>query len=117
MRFMMIMFPGSYDNAPSEEALANDAHIQAMGRYNDSLRDAGVLLAVDGLRPPQTGARVSFRSGKPAVVDGPFAEAKEVVGGYWMIQVRSKDEAIEWAKRCPGLPNEIIEVRPVWEVA
>jgi len=117
MRFMMIMFPGSYDNAPSDEALANDAHVQAMGKYNDSLREAGVLLAVDGLRAPSTGARVSFRSGKPAVVDGPFAESKEVVGGYWMIQVRSRDEAIEWAKRCPALPNETIEVRPVWEVA
>jgi hypothetical protein len=63
------------------------------------------------------GARVSFEGGKPRVTDGPFAEAKEVLGGYWMIQVRSKEEAIEWAKRCPGGPNEIIEIRQVQEMA
>ena len=117
MRFMMIMFPGSYDNAPSDEALRDDEHIKAMGRFNESMRQAGVLLAVDGLRPPSAGARVSFKSGRPTVLDGPFSESKEVVGGYWMIQVRSREEAIEWAKRCPGLPDETIEVRPVWELA
>ena len=117
MRFMMIMFPGGYENVPPDAALADDEHVKAMGKYNEAMRDAGVLLAVDGLRPPSAGARVSFRSGKPAVLDGPFSESKEVVGGYWMIQVRSRDEAIEWAKRCPGLPNETIEVRPVWELA
>jgi hypothetical protein len=115
MRFMMIMYPGDYEDVPSDDQLRNDAHMKAMGKFNDALRDAGVLLAVDGLRPPAMGARVSFKSGKPVVVDGPFSEAKEVVGGYWMIQARSRDEAIEWAKRCPGLPNETIEVRPVWE--
>jgi hypothetical protein len=74
-----------------------------------------VLLALDGLHPPSMGARVSFAGGKPEVADGPFAEAKEVVGGYWMIEVGSKAEAVEWAKRCPASANEVIEVRQVQE--
>jgi hypothetical protein len=86
-------------------------------KYNEALQKAGVLLALDGLHPPSMGARVSFESGKPRVTDGPFAEAKEVVGGYWMIQVKSRDEAIEWAKRCPGSPNEVIEIRQVQEMS
>jgi hypothetical protein len=77
--------------------------------------DLGVLLALDGLHPPSMGARVSFSGGKPKVTDGPFSEAKKVIGGYWMIQVKSKAEAIEWASRCPGSDNEVIEVRQVQE--
>src|SRR5207245_10756926 len=88
-----------------------------MMKYNESLQKAGVLLALDGLHPPSMGARVSFSGGKPRVTDGPFAEAKEVLGGYWMIQVKSRDEAIEWAKRCPASDNEVIEVRQVQELA
>jgi hypothetical protein len=84
-------------------------------KYNESLQKAGVLLALDGLHPPSMGARVSFAGGKPRVTDGPFAEAKEIVGGYWMIQVKSKAEAIEWASRAPMGENEIIEVRQVQE--
>jgi len=84
-------------------------------KYNESLQKAGVLLALDGLHPPSMGARVSFAAGKPKVTDGPFAEAKEVLGGYWMIQVKSKAEAIEWASRCPASANEVIEVRQVQE--
>ena len=76
--------------------------VAAMMKYNEALQKAGVLLALDGLHPPSMGARVSFAGGKPKVTDGPFTEAKEVLGGYWMIQVKSKEEAIEWAKRCPG---------------
>ena len=86
-------------------------------RYNHAVHDAGVLLALDGLHPPSMGARISFSGGRPKVTDGPFAEAKEVVGGYWMIQVKSKEEAIEWACRCPASGNEIIEVRQVQEFA
>ena len=74
-----------------------------MMKYNESLQKAGVLLALDGLHPPSMGARVTFAGGKPKVTDGPFAEAKEVLGGYWMIQVKSKEEAIEWATRCPDV--------------
>jgi hypothetical protein len=88
-----------------------------MMKYNESLQKAGVLLALDGLHPPSMGARVTFADGKPKVTDGPFAEAKEVLGGYWMIQVKSKEEAIEWARRCPAQGNEVIEVRQVQEMA
>ena len=91
--------------------------VAAMMKYNESLQKAGVLLALDGLHPPSMGARVSFSGGKPKVTDGPFAEAKEVLGGYWMIQVKSKEEAIEWASRCPASDNEIIEVRQVQEMS
>lgn len=86
-----------------------------MMKYNESLQKAGVLLALDGLHPPSMGARVSFPGGKPKVTDGPFTEAKEVLGGYWMIQVKSREEAIEWASRCPASENEVIEVRQVQE--
>lgn len=116
MRFMMLMIPKGYESAepgamPSAEAVA------AMMKYNESLRKAGVLLSLDGLHPPSMGARVTFDGGKPHVIDGPFIEAKEVLGGYWMIQVRSREEAIEWAKRCPVLGNDTIEVRQVQEFA
>jgi len=91
--------------------------VAKMMKYNEELQKAGVLLALDGLHPASMGARVSFDGGKPKVTDGPFAEAKEVLGGYWMIQVKSKEEAIEWAKRAPMSANEIIEVRQVQEMA
>jgi hypothetical protein len=116
MRFMMLMIPGGYQDAapgtmPTPEAL------DAMMKYNQQLHRAGVLLALDGLHPPSMGARVSFADGKPKVTDGPFAEAKEVVGGYWLIDVRSREEAIEWARRCPAGGNEIIEVRQIQDIS
>jgi hypothetical protein len=86
-------------------------------RYNEALKKAGVLITLDGLHPPSMGARVSFEGGKPVVTDGPFTESKEVLGGYWMIDVKSKEEAIAWAKRCPASNNEIIEIRQVQEMA
>ena len=86
-------------------------------KYNEALKEAGVLIALDGLHPPSMGARVSFASGKPIVTDGPFTEAKEVLGGYWMIEVKSREEAIAWAKKCPASENEIIEIRQVQEMA
>jgi hypothetical protein len=89
--------------------------VEAMMAYNEELQKAGILVALDGLHPPSMGARVEFSSGKPRVIDGPFAEAREVLGGYWMIRVNSREEAIEWAKKCPGSPNEVIEVRQVQE--
>jgi len=91
--------------------------VEAMMKYNESLQKAGVLLALDGLHPPSMGAGVTFDSGRPSVTDGPFAEAKEVLGGYWMIQVKSKAEAIEWASRCPASDNEVIEIRQVQEMS
>jgi hypothetical protein len=116
MRFMMLMIPKGYDTA-APGTVPDAAAVAAMMKYNESLQKAGILLALDGLHPPSMGARVSFSGGKPKVTDGPFAEAKEVIGGYWMIQVKSKEEAIEWASRCPGSENEIIEVRQVQEMS
>ena len=116
MRFMMLMIPKGYESA-TPGTVPDAAAVAAMMKYNEALEKAGVLLALDGLHPPSMGARVTFEGGKPKVTDGPFAEAKEVLGGYWMIQVRSRDEAIAWAKRCPGGPNEIVEVRQVQEMS
>src|SRR3954468_13800859 len=116
MRFMMLMIPRGYEKA-APGAMPDAKAVEAMMKYNEALQKAGVLISLDGLHPPSMGARVSFAGGKPKVTDGPFPEAKEVVGGYWMIQVKSKDEAIEWAKRCPGSDNETIEIRQVFEMA
>jgi hypothetical protein len=116
VRFMMLMIPKGYETAVPG-TLPDAKAVAAMMKYNESLQQAGVLLALDGLHPPAMGARVSFAGGKPKVIDGPFPEAKEVVGGYWMIQVRSKEEAVEWARRCPGSENEVIEIRQVQEMS
>jgi hypothetical protein len=117
MRFMMIVIPKGYEKADAgTRPQAKD--VERMMKYNESLQKAGVLLALDGLHPPSAGgARVSFSGGKPTVKDGPFAEAKEVIGGYWMIQVKSREEAIEWASRAPMNDDELIEVRQVFEMA
>jgi hypothetical protein len=112
MRFMMLMIPKGYETA--EPGTMPDAEgVAAMMKYNEELQKSGVLRALDGLHPPSMGARVSFSGGKPTVTDGPFSEVKEVLGGYWIIDVPSKAEAIEWASRCPASDNEIIEVRQI----
>jgi hypothetical protein len=114
MRFMMLMIPKAYATAapgtlPCAEAVA------AMMNYNETLQRAGVLLSLDGLHPPSSGVRVAFQGGKANVTDGPFAEVKEVLGGYWMIRVNSKDEAVQWAQRCPAAEGDVIEIRQVHE--
>jgi len=123
MRFMMFMIPNisEEDWMPSSEAVAE------MTKYNEELTKAGVLLALDGLHPTSKGARVSGSGGRITVTDGPFSEAKEIVGGYWMIDVSSKEEAIEWAKRCPAVEGPanhgydgiapVVEIRQVFEMA
>ena len=116
MRFMMLMIPKGYEKA-EPGAMPDPKAVAAMMKYNESLQKAGVLLALDGLHPPSMGARVSFEGGKPVVTDGPFTESKEVIGGYWMIDVKSREEAIAWAKKCPASANEIIEIRQVQEMA
>jgi len=115
MRFMMLMIPLGYETAPPDVQL-DPERVAAMMKYNKDLKDAGVLITLDGLRPPSMGARVSFATGKPLVTDGPFTEAKEVLGGYWMIEVNSRQEAIAWATKCPASSNEIIEIRQVQEL-
>ena len=116
MRFMMLMIPKGYEKA-KPGAMPDAKAVAAMMKYNQALQKAGVLLALDGLHPPSMGARVTFSGGKAKVTDGPFTEAKEVIGGYWMIQVKSKDEAVEWASRCPASDNEVIELRQVQEMS
>jgi len=116
MRFMMLMIPKGYENA-APGTMPDAAAVAAMMAYNEELQKAGVLVTLDGLHPPSMAARVSFSNGKPSVIDGPIAEAKEVLGGYWMIDVASRDGAIAWAKKCPAGPNEVIEIRQVQEMA
>lgn len=116
MRFMMLMIPGGYASAAPDTMPGAEA-VESMMKYNEALKMAGVLLALDGLHPPSSRARVSFKGGKPVVVDGPFAEVKEVLGGYWVIDVRSRDEAIEWARRCPAGEDDVIEVRRIFEIS
>jgi hypothetical protein len=115
MRFMMLMIPKGYESA-APGTMPDAKAVEAMMKYNEALQKAGILVALDGLHPPSMGARVSFSKGKPIVTDGPFAEAKEVLGGYWMIRVNSLAEAIDWAKKCPGGDNEVIEIRRVQEM-
>jgi hypothetical protein len=112
MRFMMIMFPKSYQNA-KPGTVPDFKDMEAMGKYNEELGKAGVLLALDGLTPPATmSARVTFKNGKSIVTDGPFPETKEVIGGFWIIEVKSREEALEWASRIPGKDDEmVVEVR------
>jgi len=115
MRFMMIMFPGGYEKA-KPGTLPDRKAMEAMGKYNEQLQQAGVLLALEGLHPPSMGgARVTFKDGKSKVTDGPFPEAKEVVGGFWLIQVKSREEALEWASRIPGSDTEMVELRRVFD--
>lgn len=114
MRFMVMVKATKDSEAgvmPSEELLA------AMGKYNEELAKAGIMLAGDGLRPSSKGARVKFSGKNRTVVDGPFAETKELVAGFWIWQVKSKQEAIEWVKRCPNpMPGDSeIEIRQLFE--
>lgn len=122
MKFMMFMIPKGYQpETPAEEQAGEgfappaDA-IEAMTKFNEKLAKAGALISLDGLHPMAKGARVSFKGENTSVTDGPFIEAKEVIGGYWMIDVNSKDEAIEWARKCPAEEGDVIEIRPVFEV-
>lgn len=116
MRFMLLMIPRGYEKAEPGATPAAEA-VAAMMKYNKSLQDAGVLLALDGLHPPSMGARITFSGGKSEVSYGPFPGVSEVLGGYWMIQVSSKEEAIGWASLCPASDNEIIEVRQVQDIS
>jgi hypothetical protein len=126
MRFMMFILPPEYqtDSSAGKKADENFAPpaeaVEAMMKYNEELAKAGVLLSLDGLHPLLKGARVTFENGKTTVTDGPFIEAKDVIGGYWMIDVKSKEEAVEWAKRCPAVKvhsRAVLEVRQVYEVS
>jgi len=114
---MMLMIPKGYESAAPDAVQELDAaRVEAMMAFNQALQDAGVLRGLEALHPPSRGARVSFAGGRPTVTDGPFPEAREVVGGYWLIDVASLAEAIAWAKRCPAADNELIEIRQLQEM-
>ena len=126
MRFMMFMIPPEYQaNAPAEKKADENfappkEAFETMMKYNEDLAKADVLLSLDGLHPLLKGARVTFSEGKTTVTDGPFVEAKEVIGGYWLIDVKSKEEAVDWAKRCPAVKVDsgaVIEVRQIFEMS
>lgn len=116
MRFLMLMIPKGYEKA-QPSALPSAELVAEMMKYNEALSKAGVLLSLDGLHPPSKAVRLSFANRKPTLTDGPFAEAKEAVGGYWVIQVKSKEEAVEWARRCPAQDGDVIEVRQLQEAS
>ena len=113
MRFMIIV---KADKNSEAGALPDEKILTEMGKFNEELVKAGVMLAAEGLHPSSKGARVKFSEGKQTVTDGPFTEAKELLGGYWMIQVKSKAEAVEWATRVPADEGDMIEVRQVFEM-
>jgi hypothetical protein len=119
MRFMMLMIPAVYQGSNGRKAGADYTPsaemVEKMMKYNEELAKSGALLAGDGLQPPATAARVSFSGGKVAVSDGPFTEAREVLGGYWMIRAGSREEAVAWARRVPAQDGDVIEVRQVFE--
>ena len=114
MRFMVMI---KADKNTEAGVLPDEKILTEMGKFNEELVKAGVMLAGEGLQPSSKGARIKFSGDKRTVVDGPFTESKELIAGFWLWQVKSREEAIEWAKRCPAGPNEIIEIRQVQELA
>ncbi len=121
MRFLMLMIPAVFQpGAPEPEKVVqtmDPEKVARMMKLNEDLMAAGALIALDGLHPLSSGARVSYRGGKPLVTDGPFAEAKEVIGGYWIIKAASKQEAVAWASRIPADDGDIVEIRQIQEMS
>jgi len=116
MRFMLLVIPKGYEKAAPGTVPDAEA-VEKMMKFNEEMQKAGILLALDGLHPPSMGTRVTHTVGKaPVVTDGPFPEVKEVLGGYWMIRVASKAEAVGWARRAPMSEDAVIEVRQVQEM-
>jgi hypothetical protein len=99
------------DFTPEAEEMAK------MGKFNDELSKAGALLSMDGLLPLRSGARLAFSGGKASVTDGPFIETKEVIGGYWILQAKSKQQVVDWMKRCPAQADDVIEIRQIAEMS
>ena len=116
MRFMMLMIPRVYQHDTPADFMPPADAVEQMSKYNSELQKAGVLLSLDGLQAPAGGARVRFGAGAPTITDGPFTESREIIGGYWIISVKSQDEAIEWATRCPAAAGDMIEVRRVYDL-
>ncbi len=113
MRFMMLMYPERF----AEEGVMPSAELMSeMMKYNEELGNAGVLLSLDGLKPSSNGFRVTYPNGKATITDGPFTESKEILGGFWIINVASIDEAKAWAQKIPGNGTNFVEVRPFFEM-
>ena len=123
MKFLMMMIPRGYQPSTPEAERVGEGFepkledLEPMGRFNDDLAKAGLLIEVEGLRPIAMGARVAFAKGKATVLDGPFIESKEVIGGYWIIEAGSKQEVVEWAQRCPAQDGDVLEIRPIWTLS
>jgi len=121
MRFVVFMIPGVYQPKnwqPGDADFKPDAEMMAkMGKFNDELKKAGALLSAEGLRPLITGVRLAFSKGKVDVTDGPSVDNRDVVGGYWMLQAKSKQRVIDWMKCCPAQQGDVIEIREIAETA
>ena len=130
MRFLVFMIPGVHSTELAERMLEpkngkqTDSDFKSvaeemakMGKFNDELSKAGALLSVDGLLPLKSGARLAFSGGKASVTDGPFIETKEVVGGYWILEAKSKQQVVDWMKRCPAQADDVIEIRQIAEMS
>lgn len=116
---VMVLVKATTDSEAEEHPAPDSEMLEAMGRYNEQLVDAGIMMAGDGLKPSRFGKRIAFDGSSRTVIDGPFAETKELVAGYWLWQVRDMDHAVEWVKRCPNPmpgPSEI-EIRPLYEMS
>ncbi len=116
MKFMMLMIPAVYQGAdkPGPGFVPDPSKVERMGRFNDELARSLKLLDLNGLHPQSTGARVSFANGRPTITDGPFVEAKEVLGGFWLVEADSKEEVVKWAAKCPAEDGDTIEIRQVF---
>ena len=119
MQFLMLMIPAVYQPGKKVDPkfVPDPKKIEAMGKFNEELGKAVKILSLNGLHPQSTGARVAFGNGKPIVTDGPFIESKEVLGGYWMVEAKSKEELVQWAQRCPADPGDVIEIRQIFDPA
>jgi hypothetical protein len=118
MQFMMLMIPAVYQpgNKVDPDFVPDPKKMAEMGKFNEEMGKALKIISLNGLHPQTTGARVAFAKGKPTVIDGPFIETKEVIGGYWMVEAKSKEEVLQWAQRCPADPGDIIEIRQIFDL-
>ena len=119
MKFMMLMIPAVYQGGKKVDPgfVPDPKELEAMGRFNDQMGKALKIESLNGLHPAATGARVSFSKGKPMLTDGPYIESKEVLGGYWIVEAKSKEEVVQWTQRCPANDGDVIEIRQIFEAA
>jgi hypothetical protein len=119
MQFMMLMIPAVYrDNKMQDSGFKPELKdLEEMGRFNEELGKEVKILSLNGLHPLSGGARIAFGPGKPTVIDGPYIEAKEVLGGYWLVEADSQEQLVKWVQRCPAQPGDVIEIRQVFDLA